>query len=313
MTTMQLVYLTVIFLAVFGVALAAMYFLVADPVRSRLQNLAGKGPAIASTQTQSAWVEKAAKISSPFAKLSLPEDGWEKSPLRLRFMNAGIRDASAPGIFFGTKTILAVAFPMAVYFGLAISGKAISVNLMMFFLLLAAAIGYYLPNGIIDRIVANRQREIFENFPDALDLLTVCIEAGLAMDASLARVGDEMQTKSPALSNELHLVTLELRAGHTKENALRNLAIRTGVDDVDTLVAMLIQAEKFGTSIADSLRVHSDSLRVKRRQLAEEAAAKIALKLLFPLIFFIFPSLLLVLLGPAFISIIRSMKPMAGG
>lgn len=313
MNSSQIIFLAIIFLAVFGAALAAMYYFVADPVRNRLQNLSGKSTAISAYQSQSNWVEKAAKISSPFAKLSLPEEGWEKSPLRLRFVNAGIRDASAPAIFFGAKTILAVIFPLVAYFVIALSGKALGLNSTMFFLLLAAGIGYYLPNGIIDRIIANRQREIFENFPDALDLLTVCIEAGLAMDASLARVGDEMRSKTPALSTELHLVTLELRAGHSKENALRNLAIRTGVEDVDALVAMLVQAEKFGTSIADSLRVHSDSLRTKRRQKAEEAAAKIALKLLFPLIFFIFPSLLLVLLGPAFIQIMHALSPNSGG
>jgi tight adherence protein C len=313
MTSTHIIYLAVIFFAVFGAALAAMYFFVADPVRNRLHMLSGKGSAATTIQAHSAWVERAAKISSPFAKLSLPEEGWEKSPLRLRFMNAGIRDASAPAIFFGTKTILAVLFPLAVYFGISLAGKALGANATMFFLLLSAGFGYYLPNGIVDRIVSIRQREIFENFPDALDLLTVCIEAGLAMDASLVRVGEEMRSKSLALSDELHLVTLELRAGHTKENALRNLAIRTGVDDVDTLVAMLIQAEKFGTSIADSLRIHSDSLRVKRRQRAEEAAAKIALKLLFPLIFFIFPSLLMVLLGPAFIQIMHALNPAGGG
>jgi tight adherence protein C len=167
---------------------------------------------------------------------------------------------------------------------------------------------------ILGRLVFVRQREIFESFPDALDLLIVCVEAGLAIDAALNRVADEMQHRSEALSEELHLVTLELRAGASKETALRNLALRTGVEDVNTLVAMLIQAERFGTSIADSLRVHADMLRTKRRQRAEEAAAKIALKLLFPLIFCIFPSLLLVLLGPAFIQIYRVLLPtMAGG
>jgi tight adherence protein C len=154
---------------------------------------------------------------------------------------------------------------------------------------------------------------LFESFPDALDLMTVCVEAGLAMDAALARVAGEIGMKSRVLSDELSLVTLELRAGSSKEKALRGLAMRTGVEDVDALVAMLIQAERFGTSIAASLRVQSDQLRTKRRQRAEEAAAKIALKLLFPLIFFIFPSLLVVLMGPAFIQIYRVMLPAMAG
>ncbi len=312
MTPVQILYLAVLFFAVFGVALALMYYFSSDPLRNRLQSLSG-GTSVKYGQQEASttWVEKAAKLTSPFAKLSLPEEGWEKSPLRLRFMNAGFRDPSSPMVFFGTKTFLAIAFPLMVYVGISLSGKAFTTNTTLLFLLLAASVGYYLPNGFMDRIIANRQREIFENFPDALDLLTVCVEAGLAIDASLARVADEMHAKSPVLSNELHLVTLELRAGHTKEKALRNLAMRTGVEDVDTLVAMLIQAEKFGTSVADSLRIHSESLRTKRRQIAEEAAAKIALKLLFPLIFFIFPSLLLVLLGPAFIQIMRALSNMS--
>jgi tight adherence protein C len=180
-------------------------------------------------------------------------------------------------------------------------------------LLVAAAIGYYLPNIVLRRMIFVRQREIFETFPDALDLMTVCVESGLGIDAALSRVTDEMRHRSEVLSDELHLVTLELRAGGSKEKALRNLAMRTGVEDVDTLVAMLIQAERFGTSIADSLRVHADTLRTKRRFRAEEAAAKIALKLLFPLIFCIFPAMLLVLLGPAFIQIYRVLLPTMAG
>ncbi len=158
-----------------------------------------------------------------------------------------------------------------------------------------------------------RQREIFETFPDALDLIIVCIEAGLGLDAALIKVAEELRHKSQVLSEELRLVTLELRAGGAKEDALRNLAIRTGVEDVHTLVTTLIQAERFGTSIADSLRVHADMLRTKRRQRAEEKAAKIALKLLFPLIFCIFPSMLVVLLGPGFIRVSRALMPVLTG
>ena len=199
------------------------------------------------------------------------------------------------------------------FFGLSASSAKYETNGLLFWLLLSAAIGYYLPNIVLRNLIARRQREIFENFPDALDLMTVCVEAGLGMDAALARVATEIGLKSEVLSEELQLVTLELRAGSSKEKALRNLALRTGVEDVDALVAMLIQSERFGTSVADSLRVQSDMLRTKRRQRAEEQAAKIALKLLFPLIFFIFPSLLVVLMGPAFIQIYRVLLPTMGG
>jgi len=203
--------------------------------------------------------------------------------------------------------------PLVVYAGLVLANSKLTGNALMFWLLLAAALGYYLPNFLLRFAIDRRQLEIFEAFPDALDLMTVCVEAGLAMDAALLRVADEIGIKSPILAEELHLVTLELRAGLAKDRALRNLALRTGVEDVDALVAMLIQAERFGTSIADSLRVQSDQLRTRRRQRAEEAAAKIALKLLFPLIFFIFPSLLVVLMGPAFISIYRVLLPSMAG
>ena len=178
--------------------------------------------------------------------------------------------------------------------------------LTFLYLVGSAAIGYYVPDIALKRRVANRQRDIFESFPDALDLMTVCDEAGLAMDAALARVGNEIGLKSPVLAEELQLVTLELRAGSSKEKALRNLALRTGVEDVDALAKMLIQAERFGTSIGTALRVQSEQLRTRRRQLVEEKAAKIATKLLFPLIFCIFPALLVVLLGPAVLQIMRS-------
>jgi tight adherence protein C len=172
-----------------------------------------------------------------------------------------------------------------------------------------ATLGYYLPNVILSRIAERRQREIFENVPDALDLLTVCVEAGLSLERALVKVAGEIHIKSVTLAQELQLVLMEMRAGFTKEKALRNFALRTGVDDVDTLVAMLIQSERFGTSVGDSLRVHSENLRNKRRLLAEETAAKIGLKLLFPLIFCIFPTLLMVLLGPAAIQIMRTLGP----
>ena len=180
-------------------------------------------------------------------------------------------------------------------------------------LLTAAGVGYYLSNVVLSRLVFVRQREVFESFPDAADLLLVCIESGLGLDAALVKVTEEIRTRSAVLSEEFHLVNLELRAGSTREKALRNLALRTGVDEVNTFVTMLIQADRFGTSIGDSLRVFSEELRVKRRLRAEELAAKIPLKLLFPLVFCIFPALLCVLLGPAFIQVYRILIPTMSG
>jgi tight adherence protein C len=173
----------------------------------------------------------------------------------------------------------------------------------LFLLLVAAAIGYYLPNLVLARVAARRQREIFETIPDALDLLTICVEAGLSLERALVKVASEIHIKSVTLAQELQLVLMEMRAGFTKEKALRNFALRSGVEDVDALVAMLVQSERFGTSMGDSLRVHSDNLRTRRRMMAEEAAAKIAIKLLFPLVVCIFPPLMMVLMGPAAIQI----------
>ena len=312
MDVMQILFLALLFVAVFGLVFFALSQFLANPVRDRLEVIGG-GRELRPERPPSQWVQRIVKLTGPLARLSVPEEGWETSSVRTHFMNAGFRNPSAPVIYFAAKTALALLFPALLYLYVSTTGSKLQGNTLLAVLLVVAAVGYYLPNIILRRMVFVRQREIFETFPDALDLMTICVEAGLAMDAAIARVADEIKLNSPTLSEELHLVTLELRAGASKEKALRNLALRTGVEDVDILVAMLIQAERFGTSIGASLRVHADGLRTKRRQRAEEAAAKIALKLLFPLIFCIFPSLLLVLLGPAFIQIYRILLPSLGG
>lgn len=312
MSAIQIIYLVLIFLTVFLVVGVILFQLVPTPMQTRLQQL-DEGKDVIDSRGESAWVRRVVKLTGPLAKLSLPAEGWENSQLRIRFMNAGYRNSAAPVLFFAAKTLLAMLLPALVVLYAGLSGTDMQSNVFVALLVLAAAIGYFLPNVILERRIANRKREIFENFPDAIDLTTVCVEAGLGLDAALTRVGEEMRLKSPVLGDELHLVNLELRAGSTRERALRNLALRTGVEEIDTLVAMLVQSDRFGTSIADSLRVHSDNLRTKRRLRAEEAAAKIPLKLLFPLILFIFPSLLLVLLGPAFITIYRVLLPTLGG
>lgn len=313
MDWMQLAFLALVFIGTVALAFWALSLTGTDATSARLRRLTGTDelPARAGDRL----VDRIARATKPLAKLSTPEEGFEGSAIRRRFVNAGMRSSSAPMAFFGAKTVLALGAPALLFFLLSMTGRTATVRGtgLIFVLLLAAAIGYYLPNLILSRLVFVRQREIFENFPDALDLMTVCVEAGLGTEAALSRVAEDMVHKSETLSDELRLVNLELRAGAPRERALRNLAIRTGVEEVDGFVSMIIQAERFGTSIAKSLRVHSDMLRTRRRQKAEEAAAKIALKLLFPLIFFIFPSLLLVLLGPAFIQIYRILLPTMAG
>jgi tight adherence protein C len=177
----------------------------------------------------------------------------------------------------------------------------------------AAAVGCYLPNIVLHILAKSRTREIFDNFPDAADLMLVCVEAGLGLDAALTRVAEELLEKSPTLAEELQLTNLEIRAGSTREKALRNLSLRTGVEELNSFATMLIQAEKFGTSVGDSLRVFSEDLRHKRQIRAEEHAAKVPTKMLFPLVFFIFPSVMMVVLGPALIQIVRTIGPIFSG
>ncbi|MDC8444514.1 MAG: type II secretion system F family protein [Nitrosomonas sp.] len=312
MTTVQITYLAIIFILVSGVAYTLMRLFMPRPAQTRLEQIASENTR-PGQQTEDPWEQNLIRLAGPFASLALPSEGWENSPLRLRFMHAGYRVKSAPVFYFATKTVLAIAFPVLFFLYIGISRLEIGTNNMLFFFLLLASVGYYLPNGILSRKIFVRQRDLFENFPDAIDLMTVCVEAGLGLDAAMNKVGEEMYVKSPVLAEELHLVNLEIRAGRSREQALQNLALRTGVEEIEGLVAMLIQADRFGTSIAASLRVHSDMLRTKRRLKAEEAAAKIALKLLFPLIFFIFPSLLLVLMGPAMIQVYRILLPTMAG
>jgi tight adherence protein C len=310
MNAAQLSFLLIVFGIVCALAWLAMMLFAPVALRTRLRRFIGKSD---TTQLESdGWVERVAKVTQPLTKLSIPEEGWEKSTLRTRFMNAGWRNPHAPTLFFAAKTALALLGPAMIGVLVAAAVIMLSGVELLFLLLLTASIGYYMPNIALGRIARRRQREIFETLPDALDLLTVCVEAGLSLERAFVKVAGEIHIKSVTLAHELQLVLMEMRAGFSKDRALRNFALRTGVDDVDTLVAMLIQSERFGTSVGDSLRVYSENLRNKRRMLAEECAAKIGLKLLFPLIFCIFPTLLMVLLGPAGLQLSRTLGAVNG-
>lgn len=302
MTTAQLLFLLIVFAIVCGLVWLGVMLFAPVALRTRLARFMRRPE---DSKPEGSWTERIARATRPLTRLSVPEEGWEKSALRTRFMNAGWRNPSAPTLFFASKTMLALAFPAIIGIALALLPAAPSTNHILMLLLAAAALGYYLPNVALARIVQRRKREIFETIPDALDLLTVCVEAGLSLERGLVKVASEIHIKSVTLAQELQLVLMEMRAGFSKDKALRNFALRVGLDDVDALVAMLIQSERFGTSIGDALRVYSENLRGKRRVIAEEAAAKIGLKLLFPLIFCIFPTLLMVLLGPAGIQLAR--------
>jgi tight adherence protein C len=225
--------------------------------------------------------------------------------MQAKFLEAGIRSKNAIMMFFGSKVMLAILIAgLFLSLQLAIS-RRFTMTQVIFAAMVLAAVGFYLPNIWLRIKTARRKEEITVGFPDALDLLVVCAEAGMGLDAAMKRVGDEIRLSNKVLSEELNLLNMELRAGKSRREALRDLGVRTGLEDVASLSTLLIQTDKFGTSVAQALRVQSDSMRAKRTQRVEELAAKLPVKLLFPTILFIFPSLFVVLMGPALISVYR--------
>jgi tight adherence protein C len=233
----------------------------------------------------------------------VPRSPKEMGTLRLRLVQAGYRRDEALTIFFGIRVLFAV-----VLFLLLSSAIIIRPNTLV--ALGGLFMGYLLPGMVLARLAKRRAHRIRLSLADALDLLVVSVEAGLGLDQALTRVGTELAFAYPELADELKLINLELRAGKPRAEALRNLADRTGVDDLSSLVTMLIQTDKFGTSVAQSLRVYSETLRTKRRQRAEEAAAKTGVKMVFPLVLCIFPSIWVVTIGPAAIKFVTVLFPM---
>ena len=245
------------------------------------------------------------RVADTLKRLSryAPQPVAEMGRLRQRLVAAGYRHTEALAVFIGIRLACAVAV-----FAVAMMPALGRPNVLL--ALGAAAFGYLLPGMGLARLAKKRQHRIRLSLPDALDLLVVSVEAGLGLDQAILRVGDELAFAHPDLSDELRLVNLELRAGKARSEALHNLALRTGVDDLTSLVAMLVQTDKFGTSVAQSLRVYSEVLRTKRRQRAEEAAAKTGVKMVFPLVFCIFPAIWVVTIGPAAIKFVQVLFPM---
>jgi tight adherence protein C len=238
-----------------------------------------------------------------------PKNVEEMSHLRRTLIKAGYRRVEAPLIYFGIKLCLAIFFPLAFTLVKTSALPMFPYAYTMYLFVLLGVMGFYAPSLWVKMKTQRRQQKILEGFPDALDLMTVCVEAGLGLDAALNQVADEIQLNNKVLSGELKLVNLELRAGQSRQNALRNLSLRTDLEDLNNFTTLLIQTDSFGTSIGQALRVHSDTMRTKRHHRAEEMAAKLPVKLLFPLIFFIFPSMFVVIMGPAIIQIMRILLP----
>jgi len=235
-----------------------------------------------------------------------PRSAKELSTIRQRLVMAGYRRDEAMTVFFGIRVVFALML-FALFATSLLSKPNITLALG------GLAIGYVLPGMVLARLAKKRAKRVQLALADALDLLVVSVEAGLGLDQALQRVGQELAFAYPDLSDELRLVNLELRAGKARPDALRNLADRTGVEDLGSLVTMLIQTDKFGTSVAQALRVYSETLRTKRRQRAEEAAAKTGVKMVFPLVICIFPAIWVVTIGPAAIKFITVLLPMVEG
>jgi tight adherence protein C len=296
---------TITFLATVAV-LAALFYALAPGeigIAERFSRLIQPPPQVREASFSDKQKERLRDSLAAVGGLVSSNLGSAGSKAQLPMVRAGYRSASAMLAMRGMQILLPVAFVV-----LAFTSGMYRLNVFLI-PLLAAVVGYLLPELWLVWKVQARQHRLRLALPDALDMLVICVEAGLGLDQAMMRVAQELRITHPELSEEMRLVNMEMRVGKTRLEALRELARRTGVEDIKALVAMLIQTERFGTSIAQSLRVHSDDLRMKRRQRAEEMSAKTTVKMVPPLVFFIFPALMVVILGPAVITLWRQFLP----
>ncbi len=238
----------------------------------------------------------------------LPASPKDVGVIQRRLIRAGIRNPNALKVLYGSKVLFGATLPIVT--GLVLAGSTSDPSNKVLAVVAAAAVGFFGPNEYVRLRAKRRQKEIRRGLPNALDLLVVCVESGLGLDQAILQVAKELEHAHPEITEELTLVNLELKAGKRRVDALRNLADRTAVDDLRKLVAVLIQADRFGTGVAASLRGHSDYMRVQARQVAEEKAAKLGVKLVFPIFFCILPSLFVVTVGPVMVRIYRDLLPM---
>lgn len=296
---MLFVFITTVLLVV---ALSLWLFSGNDAVRRRIAEIS-QGP----SQIDIPHREGAFDVrwTKPIVKAVLPREEWRQSRIRRRLVHAGYREERALHIYLAMKVILALAVPLLIALPIILVGKSPTSQpaTSVVFMVMMALLGYFLPDLYLVSRSNERRLRFVEGFPDAMDMLVVCVEAGLGLDAAIQRVGKEIGVAHKELGEELNLVSLELRAGKSREESLRSLGDRTGVEQVQSLASILIQAEHFGTSIATALREHAVEMRTIRMQNAKERAAKLPVKLVFPIMFFIFPALFLVILGPALIRI----------
>ena len=294
--TIWLSALSVFVLSLGGAALAMTYV---NPVRRRVDELAEKP----SKRRKNDWLIKAAAAIGPIGAFVLPQDELERHKMMTKLHQAGFRTATAMQAFYLIKTGLILVAPLMVIVASSWMPEATSSNVLLY-AVMAAGVGLLAPNIFLEKLLEKRSRAISNGFPDALDLLVVCVESGLGLASALQRVADELSVSHPELAHELATVNSEIRVGVQREQALKNLAERTGLEDIRGLVGLLVQTMRFGTGVADALRVYSEEFRDKRTQKAEEQAAKMGTKLVFPLVLCMFPMFFIVAIGPAVIRII---------
>jgi len=284
---------------IFSLAVFALLFSLASPLRRRVERLRDDRDA-----RNGGFAASLVRIMQPLSAYLLPRGEGEQSRVQQLLIRAGYRSAGAAPLFYASKAALMLLFPVTVLL-LAPLFPRFSSATVWFGAIGAAFFGSLLPSIWLDRAVTVRQRDLRAAFPDALDLLVVCVESGLGLAPALQRVADELMVSHPELGAELASVNAEMRAGVERTQALKNLSARTGLDDIRGLVALLVQTMRFGTSVADALRVYSEEFRDKRMQAAEEQAAKIGTKMVFPLVFCLFPSFFLVAIGPAVLRLVE--------
>jgi tight adherence protein C len=282
----------------FALGVSFLVLAATDPVRRRLSSVSG------ATDAGGRLAQRLLDLLAPINNLLLPSKSGERGRVADQLSFAGFRSANALPLYYAAKTALALIFLLAVLFASFWLPKIVTTKLL-FYAMLASFIGLMLPNYVLDYFVKRRQKRLRDGFPDALDMLVVCVEAGLGLTAAIQRVAEELRLSHPELGAEFALVSAEMRAGVEREAALKALGVRTGLDDIRGLVSLLIQTLKFGTSVAETLRVYSEEFRDKRMQRAEELAAKIGTKLIFPLVLCLFPAFFVVAIGPAALRIIH--------
>ncbi len=296
-----------------SLGMMGVYWLLYRPqsaATERLKQLGARNTAVASPglmPDDGRGAELAQRLASPLSRL-LPPSVAEAKKLQKQLMQAGFRSAGAPLVYRAIQIATMVGFPAAVAIACAILARPLSGALL--WILIGFVVGFALPRYALRKLILSRQQQVRWGLADALDLMVISIEAGLGLNAAMMKVSSELKDVHPDISDEFELANLEIRVGRERDEALRNLADRTGVDDLRSLVAMLIQTDRFGTSIAKAIRAFSDSLRTKRRQRAEQAAQKAAVKLLFPLACFLFPTLFIAILGPAALQLMDTLGKM---